>query len=96
MSGTGGFYRRSDADKLREMLDRHEREMSEAISQDTTGNGFIFDMFDYELANHEYTYTGSLTDTLEALDLTLDAVNANPALRHGLKKAREGQWRRAE
>ena len=37
--------------------------------------------------NHEYDYTRDLTDTLDALDLTLDKVNKNPKLIKGLKLA---------
>jgi len=92
LNGTGGYYRRSDADTLHNMFDRHEREMKEAIEADTTGEGFIFDMFDYELANHEYGYTGSITDTLDALGLTIKDINNNPLLVKGLEKARKSQW----
>lgn len=86
----GGFYRKSDAPTLKEMLERHDRDMAETIAGDETGEGFIRDMFAYELANHEYGYTHSLTDTLEALSLTLDAVNADPRLKHGLALAIKG------
>jgi hypothetical protein len=92
MPGTGGFYRRSDAHILHEMFDRHHKEMQEAIEADKTGEGFIFDMFNYELANHEYGYTGSITDTLDALGLTIDDINNNPLLARGLEKARKAQW----
>jgi hypothetical protein len=44
-------------------------------------------MFLYELANHEYTYTNDLEDTLSALDLTPDDINSNKALKKGLQKA---------
>ena len=86
-----GFYRKSDADALHEMLERHEREMSGAIAGDATGGGFIFSMFVYELANHEYGYTLDVTDTLESLGLTMDEVQADPRLAHGLKLAVEAQ-----
>lgn len=85
--GGGGYIRKTDSDKLKEMLDRHAAEMEQAIAEDTTGDGFIFDMFNYELANHEYGYTGDITDTLEWLGLTVEEVNADERLLHGLKKA---------
>ena len=69
------------------MLDRHTEEMKRAIEEDTTGDGFIFDMFYYELANHEYSYTGDITDTLECLGLTEEEVNADERLLHGLNRA---------
>lgn len=82
-----GFYRKSDASALHSMLERHARELSEAIAEDPTGAGFIHGMFAYELANHEYGYTGDLTDTLEALGFTLEEVNENSCLAHGLALA---------
>lgn len=85
--GSGGYIRKTDSDKLKEMLDRHAEEMKQAIEEDTTGDGFIFDMFYYELANHEYSYTGDITDTLECLGLTEEEVNADERLLHGLKRA---------
>ena len=90
-SGTGGIYRRSDAPALHEMFERHERERAEAINADTTGEGYIFEMFNYELANHEYGYTGDDSDTLNALGLTREEINNNPALLRGFKKALAAQ-----
>lgn len=91
LPGTGGIFRKTDSNALHEMLDRHCREMDEAIKQDITGEGFIFEMFKYELANHEYSYTRDTEDTLEALGLTLEEVTANPCLHHGLKLACKAQ-----
>lgn len=90
--GTGGFYRRSDAPALHEMFDRHERERQEAIEADETGDGFVFQMFREELANHEYSYTGELDETIEALGLTTEEINSSPKLLHGLEKAIKAQF----
>jgi hypothetical protein len=87
LGGTGGFYRKSDAKALHEMFERHDKEMKEAINADTTGDGFICDMFSYELANHEYGYTYELDDTLDALGLTMDEINSKENLKQGLKLA---------
>ena len=86
--GFGGFYRKTDADALKEMLERHDTELKSSIKEDRTGEGFIYDMFSYELANHEYGYTGELDDTLEALNLTLDEIYAYDNLTNGLENAR--------
>lgn len=85
----GGFYRREDSPRLKEMMDRFDRELAEAIAKDRTGNGFIFEMFLYELRNHEYGYTMDLDETLDALDYTLDGIQADPRLSRGLEKARK-------
>lgn len=87
--GAGGYIRKTDSDALKEMRSRQDEAMSEAIRNDTTGDGFIFDMFSYELANHEYGYTGDIEPTLDALGLTIDEVVANDSLLNGLNKARK-------
>ena len=87
----GGYYRRTDAKILSDMFARHEKEMSEAIGRDKTGEGFIFNMFDDELSNHEYIYTHSTEDTLEVLGLSIEDIEQNPALISGLKRAIKSQ-----
>lgn len=84
----GGFYRREDGPRLAEMMDRFDRELQEAIAEDETGDGFIFEMFLYELENHEYDVTMDLDETLDALGYTMDAIQADPRLSHGLERAR--------
>lgn len=85
--GAGGFIRKTDAAAMHEMMKRHVSEQQAAIEADTTGEGFILDMFVYELDNHEYGYTRDLEPTLDALGLTVDEINASPALLHGFKLA---------
>lgn len=85
--GGGGYIRKSDRDALHELLNRHAAETQAAIDADETGEGFVRDMFVYELDNHEYGYTGDLSDTLDALGLTLEEVKADPKLKHGLQEA---------
>ena len=87
LGNTGGFIRKSDAAAFGEMMDRHELEMKEAIQTDSTGDGFIFYMFDYELSNHEYNYTGDPSDAIEALGLTYEEIAADSRLHHGFQKA---------
>ena len=88
---TGGFYRRTDAEEMREMFQRHQEELQAAIKADETGEGFILDMFSYELNNHEYCITARTSDALEAIGLEEDEVNKNPALKYGLQLAIKGQ-----
>ena len=83
----GGFYRREDSQRLAEMMDRFEKELEDAIATDKTGDGFIYQMFLYELNNHEYGYTWELDETLDALDLTMEDIRADSRLNHGLEKA---------
>lgn len=92
--GAGGFIRKTDSNKLRELFERHEEERQEAIDNDVTGDGFVFQMFSYELDNHEYVVTYSPEDTLQALGLSEDEVNADEKLRYGLNKAIKEQLKR--
>lgn len=77
------------SDDLRETYARYEKEMAASISDDKTGDGFIYQMFLYELNNHEYGYTGDCEETLDALDYTMEQVQADARLLHGFEKARK-------
>ena len=85
--GFGAFIRKTDKDTFDAMFMRHEAEMQEAIAADTTGEGFIRDMFYAELADHEYGYTMDFDETLMALGLTAEEINADERLQTGLLKA---------
>jgi len=85
--GMGGYIKKCDSKQLDEMTTRHETEFNDNIKNDLTGDNFIYDMFHYELCNHEYGYTYEIEDTLDSLDMTMESINSNPALIHGLYKA---------
>ena len=85
--GGGCYIRKTDKEALRDLINRLNKEKQDAIAADTTGDGFIFDMFVYELANHEYCITYDLEDTLDALGLTAEQINADKRLTHSLNKA---------
>lgn len=85
--GAGGYVQKKDAELLRQTREKHSAEMAAAIEADKTGGGFIYEMFLYELDNHEYGYTRSVEDTLDALNYTADDINADKRLLHGLEKA---------
>lgn len=84
-----GFYLRTDSPKIKEWYERTTREHSDAIDGDTTGEGFIYEMFLYELRNHEYGYTGDTEDTLDALGYTYEDIEKEKRLAVGLQKACE-------
>lgn len=85
--GYGGYIQKKDSLLLHETRDRHDKEMKDAIAADETGEGFIFEMFLYELDNHEYGYTGDPEGALDALGYTADEVLKDPKLKRGLEKA---------
>lgn len=83
----GGYVQKKDADLLHQTVERHDTEMAEAIAEDKTGEGFIYEMFLYELDNHEYGYTRDTEDTLDALGYTAEQVLGDPRLKRGIEKA---------
>ena len=85
--GGGCYIRKTDKESFCSLINRLTSEKENAIAADLTGDGFIFDMFVYELANHEYCITYDLEDTLDALSLTAEEINADKRLTHGLNKA---------
>lgn len=85
--GAGCFIRKSDKEAFFNMLKRFKDETNAAIAADKTGDGFIYDMFYYELANHEYCITYEYNETFDALGLTEEQVKADKRLLHGLNKA---------
>ena len=83
--GYGTYIRKTDADAYKTMMGRHRIEMKMVIKKNE--DDFLFHMFNYELANHEYSYTYELDDTLDALGLTIEEINANPTMADALKRA---------
>lgn len=85
----GGFLRKTDIEEYNKMWTEIRKEHKDLIEQDKTGEGYIKDMFIYELENHEYGYTYELDDTLDALELTREQIANSPSLCHGLELARK-------
>lgn len=84
----GGYVQKKDADLLYKTVERHAAELTAAIAEDKTGDGFIYQMFLAELADHEYGYIGDADDTLDALGYTMEQVRADKRLLRGFEKAR--------
>lgn len=85
----GGFLRKSDAPAMHEMLSRHQKEIEDEIDADKDGTGFVYDMFLYELQNHEYGYTWDTEETLESLGYTEEQVEADLKLKIGFEMAKK-------
>lgn len=85
--GAGGFVLKKDFPAFVEMCKRHSRERIEAIAEGEQGGTYLYDMFRYELQNHEYGYTMDTTDTLEALGFTEQDLETRPAIKAALMKA---------
>lgn len=86
-SSGGMHFRKSDKQRLIDMQNGFDADMKAAVTEDKTGDGFIYDMFIYELMNHEFGYTYDLSETLDALNYTLSDIKADKKLLHGMQKA---------
>lgn len=87
LGSTGGFYKKTDAPQIKEVFKRHDEELEAAIAADSTGKGFIYEMFLNEMENHEYSYTGDLEETLDALGYTAEDIEKDKRLSVGLLMA---------
>lgn len=82
-----GFVRKTDYKALWDLIHRHQQELKDEIEADKTGEGFIYDMFYTELANHEYSYTGDPTEALRACSIQPLQIEKDPRLNKGFCKA---------
>lgn len=94
--GGGSYIRLTDAKAYNEMLLRFAKEKDEAIAADKTGDGFIYEMFLYELANHEYCITYDIDEVLDAVGLRAEDIAKDKRLQHGLKKAQKEYLKNSE
>lgn len=92
----GGFIREGDKQAFLDLFARHDKERKEAVAADKDGNGYLYHMFRYELANHEYAYTLDISSTLDALGYTLEEIAEDPALSDAFLNAREDYLKEAE
>ena len=94
--GGGGFMRKSDNEAFHAMLERHQQERAEAIASDKDGTGYLYEMFLYELGNHEYIYTYDPDETFEACGVTAEQVESNPIMKHAFANAKRDYLEKAE
>ena len=65
--GGGGILRKTDRAEFDRLFELCESEMETAKKEDA----FLEDAIKYELGNHEYSYTGDPSDTIDVLDLDM-------------------------
>lgn len=90
LSGTGGFYRKSDSKKLNAMFDKWNKEIEEAIKDDE----YVYQMFRYELGNHEYCITYDYEETLGTFGLEFKDLDKR--MKRILLKAKEDYLKAVE
>lgn len=81
----GAFIRREDHDALMEMFERHSKEERDAFIKNE--DDWAYKAFRYELANHEYSYTGDYEPALEACGFTLEELKQYPDLVVSFRRA---------
>lgn len=72
-------------------VQKTKERIKEAIANDKTGEGFILDMFNAALSDHEYAYTRRLDEALQSLELTGEDIANDPRLLTGLTIAKKQQ-----
>lgn len=87
LGNTGGFILKEKVQEYKAIVAQTVAETQAALDDPDTGADFAYQMFFAELANHEYSYTGSTWETLDALGYTLEEVDKNPVLKAALAKA---------
>ena len=83
--GCGGFYKKTDSEKIHQMY--VDMEANEAKALEEGGEEYAYQMFACELADHEFDYTMEIEDTLDALAYEPEEIGKNPVLYAGLERA---------
>lgn len=82
--GAGGYYKKTDADKIRAFFNDSWAEQEDKMKRSLK---FDFDMFEYELANHEFCITYELDETLDGCGLTTEEIGKSRNIYLGLAMA---------
>lgn len=85
--GAGCYILKKDVPAYDAMVERQEKERKQARKD--KGFQYYYDAFLYELGNHEYCVTADLTDTLDALGMTLKEISKDEVKKSALLKAME-------
>ena len=89
--GAGDYIPKSKVKDLKDLWRRQDEERKAAIKADKDGNGYCYEMWLYELNNHEYGYTYDPTDAMKALGLTFADLEKkeNTNVKAGFEKAKK-------
>lgn len=68
--GAGGYILKTKLTDFRSLTKRHAKEKTSRLKEEK----FLINSLVYELANHEYCITYDLTETVEALGLSIDKI----------------------
>lgn len=90
--GNGGFMLKSDYEEYKNISLDHANEFNKMANTDLNGDGFLCDMFDVELSNHEFLYTRDPEQTLDVLGYKDADFENNPILKVALNNAIKKQF----
>lgn len=82
--GMGGYIKREDAENMHNTFKKYDKEQKELMKNEQ----FVYDMFYYELGNHEFCITYEYEETLDACGLTEDEVWNSEMYKEQLLKAK--------
>lgn len=84
----GIIIRKEDENDYYMMHHRWKEEHLESIEDDESGFGYVYDMFSYELNNHEFSYTADPSDAIEASGFSENMINFVPKLHNPFELAK--------
>lgn len=80
--GAGGYLLKDKIDDLKRLSKKQKEELKQLRKNKKQ---FATDLFTYELANHEFDLTYDLSETLDALNMTLSSIKKEPETYEALK-----------
>lgn len=87
--GAGGYLLKDKVNELKNLSKRQKEELKQLRKNKKQ---FAASMFAYELANHEFGLTYDLSETLDALGMTLSGIKKEPETYEALKTVLKEQY----
>ena len=87
--GAGGYLLKDKVDELKNLSKKQKEELKQLRKNKKQ---FAAGMFAYELANHEFGLTYDLSETLDALGMTLSGIKKEPETFEALKTVLKEQY----
>lgn len=91
--GMGAFVRKADIKAMQEMWRRHDKMIADAVAEDKTGEGFVYEAFLYELQNHEYLFNYDKEQILNTINLSLKDLEENNIIADAFKRAERAYFK---
>jgi len=87
--GAGGYLLKDKVNELKSLSKKQKEELKQLRKNKKQ---FAAGMFAYELANHEFGLTYDLSETLDALGMTLSGIKKEPETYEALKTVLKEQY----